>query len=64
MSGPIINIQKLTVPAAIVISAAWVTVNNGLRDGLGFLIAAAIFYGILIFVEWQMFVDDHHHGRR
>ena len=61
MNGPIISLQKLTAPAAIVIASAWVTRSNGLADGIGFLIATGGFYILLVLIEQAIFADNVHH---
>lgn len=63
MNGPIISLQKLTAPAAIVIASAWVTTSNGLADGIGFLIATGGFYILLVLTEQAIFADNVYHGR-
>lgn len=52
MSNVVINLQKLTAPVGIVVSTAWVTVNNGLGSGVGFLLAVSVFYFILVGIEF------------
>ena len=59
----IINLQKLTAPAAIIIASAWVSISNGIRDGILFLIAVAVFYVIIVLLEHAIYVDNVSNGR-
>ena len=52
MPEAFINIQRLTAVPAIFISAAWVWSSRGSSDGVDFIVAAAIVYIALEFIEF------------
>jgi len=64
MFDPIINLQKLTAPAAIIVSTAWVTTMKGVGEGFIFLLMTGFFYIILVLIEWGIYCDNYYHGRR
>ncbi len=51
MFNPIINLQKLTAPAALIVSTAWVTTTKGIGEGFIFLLMTGFFYIILVLIE-------------
>ncbi len=55
MSHAIINLQRLTAPAAVILASAWVAVARSLGDGLIFLLFVGIFYYLLLVFEVYVF---------
>jgi Na+/H+-dicarboxylate symporter len=62
MSGPLINLQKLTAPAAIFISSAWVASSRGVGDGIKFMMFAVAFYIGILIVEQIIFAYNVDQG--
>jgi hypothetical protein len=63
MPDVLVSLQKLTAPVAIILATAWVITNKTLSEGIMFLIAAGIFYVIIVFIEWQIYCDNEYNGR-
>lgn len=60
---PIFRISQLTLPVAVVLGSAWITVSKSSWDGFLFFLSGGIFTIFLRILEQIIFADNVYHGR-